>query len=1186
MQFYPKLLSVHGMRQDDGCLTRSPLKNSSRFSANAVGSPSPEFLTKVLMKKKGEEFLPGDLVFAEFPGYSWPALVTQVGAKTLEVVTLILEQDELIDKNSAVIFQGVEQLKQIMSVLTPGEQQDFSEASNSLLELSLKSRQERLDIIKTGRISSDEGESSKENEVIIADKEASVTESPPMESPKKDSNGVKEVKKLSCDIDDITLPLVGSRLDKIIDHPRPKLTLEVGIPNFGTLDPPARVIVCDAPPSSEGESEIEVKLPVSPENVTPTENGTSPSKRKKLQVKQQRDEDYITNAVKLTNKLFESGGQSVELTPGHHLSYDSLKIARERAMMIAGCASPTNARTRRKSSSKSNEAVVTSPEDSAAKAHAEHLKATRAAQKKALKSIGKPLEIVQTTAKNPSRRPGRKSSNNANGTDGISNVLTKIAAEIAFQEAAEKLVVSSEKIANNVIDSERALQAAATEAAQELVSHQPENHSPIKSPVRKRRHSKRKSCEHNISLGEIIVNSDSLIEIQKALSPQKVVTPSTLTEAEKERMKKINDERRENLKKAREVKQKKIKEAKLNSERTPVKSLARSSARTSSKSPSNNSPKDSTPISANLNNEPVKSKEQVRPSRNPNRRRTKQIIEHEEIDRMPQLPGTAQETEATKSTGTIRPKSATETPSNSSAKLTDEGCLLADVIPEQETSTKMTTNSRRKSKRVVNPKQAYLDQEVILSKEIRSSRRNKETTIPNNCVVQNEQDLELVSSEEGSRSDSLEKENQSLSAIKPTHVEESNSSDVDVIRFLCPYYLNLFTNVIKHKIENQIKLDLEKLPQEEQQLILKLVKGTNSATKKQAYDIISKLVKTSPCQNLLTSNLPEVGPGTPPASPKTDPQRVSNKVIPQTRKRNANSNSQDILHNPFPVETNELTDKARKKYMEPGGISKKTIPRTWSQYVKNNGRFTTEQSKLNSFADESKSVSTSNMKVSNKRKKTDPPQSTKKENNVDIPCDHKMMALLLYVKDIQITLPEPLKLKYSEVKWTDLNPESQSKYIELCEKLNGLSAEDRTLECTALDLFVKSSSNVSRLNWLSLNPTKHKKFLKDAKNVTKKMAVSLAETQEFSEKLVTKLMSTESRKRKRESQPLDTDSEPSSKKEKADDTLLDFFCLDCFTIGQFYTVFRPICMMLLQLFTNPKTFVNDFIIIHSIRFRL
>ena len=156
----------------------------------------------------------------------------------------------------------------------------------------------------------------------------------------------------------------------------------------------------------------------------------------------------------------------------------------------------------------------------------------------------------------------------------------------------------------------------------------------------------------------------------------------------------------------------------------------------------------------------------------------------------------------------------------------------------------------------------------------------------------------------------------------------------------------------------------------------------------------------------------------------------------------------------------------------------------------------------------------------------------------------------------------------------------------MCEKLNGLSAEDRTLECTALDLFVKSSSNVSRLNWLSLNPTKHKKFLKDAKNVTKKMAVSLAETQEFSEKLVTKLMSTESRKRKRESQPLDTDSEPSSKKEKADDTLLDFFCLDCFTIGQFYTVFRPICMMLLQLFTNPKTFVNDFIIIHSIRFRL
>ena len=1157
------------MRQDNGCVTRSPLKNSQRFSGNTSGSQSAA--TSVLMKKKGEEFLPGDLVFAEFPGYSWPALVTQVGAKTLEVVTLILEQDELIDKNNAVIFQGMDQLKKIMSVLTPGEQQDFAEASNSLMELSVKSRQERLDIIKTGRSDSDEGESSKENEVVTADKETPIIDNPkpaPKVSPKKDSkidsNGVIEIKKLSCDIDDITLPLVGSRLEKIIDHPRPKLTLEVGIPNFGTLD--AQTV------SSEGESEIEVKLQKKAENITPSENGTSPSKRKKLQVKQQRDEDYIANAVKLTNKLFETGGHSVELTPGHHLSYDSLKVARERAMVIAGCASPIISRTRRKSATKSSETIMPSPADMAAKAHAEHLKATRAAQKKALKSIGKPLEIVQTTAKNPSKRPGRKSSTTANGADGINSVLNKIAAEIAFQEAAEKLVVNSEKIATDVVDPGKVLQAAAAEAAQELVSpSQSLNNSSLKSPVRKRRQSKRHCCAENNGMEEIIVNSKSVLEIQKSLSPQKIVSSSVVQQKEEVRREKIKATRCENLRKARESKVQRV-SGRKSKDVTPTKSPAKSSPQTLSKKPSISST--SSPV---LSDEPLKPKEQVSTTRNANLRtgKTKETVDETNS----QLLDTPLEDGLTESSLKSSARSTIKSPIQLGDMQCPENTLpvvdkrVTTPVTKSDASKDVTakSNSTRKSKRFENACQAFasasFDQEAVSTTERRSSRRNKQPIIEDDCTMKNkescvekedppvEKEVESAPFEQISHSTSLEKSDQSRSSIKSNPAEEPNSSNVDVINFLCPYYLNLFTNVIKDKIENQIKLDLEKLPQEEQELILRLVEGTNKSARKQAYDIISKLVKNSPCQNLLTSNLPEVGPGTPPASPKTELQRISNKVIPQTRKRNSHSNCQEILHNPFPIETTELNHKSRMKYMESGGISKKhpVIPRTWSQYLKNNGRFVTEQSKSNSVADKIKSPSEKHhnrdIKKPNKRKKTDSPRLTKEEK-IDVPSHHKAMALLLYVKDVQITLPNPLKLKQSEVKWTDLNSESQSKYIELCEKLSKLSAEDKKVECTALDLYVKSSSNISRLDWLSLTPTKQKKFLRDAKKVSKKIAASLAEANEFSEKLVAKLVSSESRKRKRESQPVDTDSEPSSKKEKSDDTLLDFFCLDCFTLGQ------------------------------------
>ena len=1119
------MLLVHGMRQDDGSVKRKPLKNSQKFSTNKSELSGAGLATAVLMKKKGEEFLPGDLVFAQFPGYSWPALVTQVGAKNLEVVTLVLEQDEMIDKDSAVIFRGMDQLKQIMSVLTPGEQQDFSEASNSLMELSVKSRQERLDIIKMGRSDSDEGEGSKENKIFMSENESPVSECPksppklqvsPTKDSNVDSNGVKEIKKLSCDIDDISLPIVGSRLEKIIDQPRPRLTLEVGIPNFGPLDP--------LPSNSEGESEIEVKLNKSSEIRTSPDKGASPSKRKKLQVKQQRDEDFITNAVKLTNKLFQTGAPSVELVPGHHLSYDSLKIARERAMAIAGCASPIISRTRRRSASKSTETNLTS-EELAAKAHAEHLKATRAAQKKALKSLGKPLEIVQTTVKNPSKRPGRKSSTHANsGT-------AKVAAEIAFIEAAEKLVVNADKITSKATDPERVLAEAAKEAAQELVSiNQQVNISPLKSPARKRRLSKRQcSLENNNMTCEIIVNSKSVEEIQKSLSPQKLVSPSALQESELKRSEKIKAVRCESLKRAREIKMQRMAEKKLVEQASPK----AKSNRKSSKSLSVTSP-----VPPKLIDEPKKQ----RTARMSGTKRRSRRCKSDILDK-PQISSPEKE----------RIKSPSRSPVKSPSEITSERTA---VMEQEKTDGELLSkpNTRRKSKRV-----EASGLEPIQDKDARLSRNKCCNTTAESLVKTEEvptvKDETPASTDEEKQSNSMEDSDEPLSAAKSNPVDEPGNSNSEIINFLCPYYLNLFTNVIKEKIESQIKLDLEKLPQEEHALISNLVDGRNRSTRKQAYEIISKLVKNSPCQNLLTSNLPEVGPGTPPASPKTEVQRISNKVIPQTRKRNSNSNCHEVVHNPFPVETAELTEKARKKYVESGDLPKKhsVIPRTWSQYLKNNGRFVTDQSKPSSVADKLKSPpsksSSGDPKPQNKRKKTDSPQSIKKEKEIELPADCKMMALLFYVKDIQINLPEPFKLKQSEVKWTDLSCESQNKYIELCQKLNDLSADEKTLECTALDLFVRSASNISRLDWLSLSPTKHKKFLREAKKMTKKTAASLAETNEFSEKLVNKLINAQSRKRKRESQPVDTDSEPSSKKEKSDDTLLDFFCMDCFTLG-------------------------------------
>lgn len=1121
------------MRASNGRVRRSPLKayRQSNKCGSQSASPKP---SQVLMRRRGEEFLPGDLVFAEFTGYSWPAIVSQVGAKTLEVVTLILEQDEIIDKNSAVIFQGKEHLKQIMSVLTPGEKQDFAEASKSLMELSLKSRQERLDIMKTGRSDSDEGESSKENDVLLGVQDEPTKEifptptlpppspCPPRQSPKlspkkeviSDSNA--EIKKLSCDINDISLPIVGSRLDKIIDQPRPKLTLEVGGPNFA---PP------DCPVSSGGESEVEVRIPKTVDKIVTIENGISPSKKKKLQVKQQRDEDFIATAVEKTNRLLETGGKSVELIPGHHLSYDSLKIARERAMMIAGCASPIIGRTRRKSVSKSAEALQETPEDIAAKAHAEHLKATRAAQKKALKCIGKPLEIVQTTVKNPSKRPGRKPS--LLHGDGM---LSKIAAEIAFHDSADLLAptVEAPQIGSPTRTTNLQPTAAVPKAPQDMVPfHRSPHSSPIKSPpsTRKRRQSKRQSAAQKNS--EIIVNSDSLIQLQKSISPQKIVSPVEVKLNEEQRKAKITAIRCESLKKAREVKEQKRAEKRALG-MTPTKACSASENPTDKasnalakkgakrqliKSPTieERSPGELDEIKERNRLAKVESMQKVREANFKNMAQKKAFLA--DIERY------SQEHNNASNKTTIVDEKASKADIEKNCQQDMSGNNKAPIVDKKRSKT----GTRRKSKRIE-------DTEI-------TSTAFVETKVP---------ESEETPSEESSKTDSTDNQ------------DGPSTSNGDIISYLCPYYLNLFTNVIKEKIESQIKLDLEKLPQEERDLIEKLVKGTTANTKKQAFAIISKLVKNSPCQNLLPSSLPEVGPGTPPASPKTEVQRVTNKVIPQSRKRNSNSASQqDVVHNPFPVETTELDDKSRKKYLESGDISKKLpfMPRTWSQYLKNNGRFATDSKSSGSPADKlktpNKKISPKDGKTPNKRRKVDSPQFLKEE--VAIPSEHKAKALLLFVKDIQISLPEPFKLTPTEVKWSDLSPESQSKYIELCETLHDLSPEDRKLQCTALDLFVQSSQNISRLDWLSLSPSKHKKFLNQAKRVTKKMAAQLSETDEFSEKLVAKLVSSESRKRKRETQPVDTDSEPSTKKEKVDDTLLDFFCLDCFTLGKYNT---------------------------------
>ena len=965
------------MKDKHGALI-NPLSTSRKFDANTPHSAATQFL----MKRKGEEFQSGDLVFAEFDSYSWPALVTTVGTRTLEVVTLVLEQDELIDKDRVVLFQGQEQLNRIMSVLTPGEQQDFSEASTSLMELSRKTRAERLNFVKMERAGilsegSEEGGSSKEN---AGENEGSDADCLPH------SNGEKQTKKLSCDVDDISLAPVRNHLEQIINTPNSEYNIDLPVEQVLANYP-----LTSGPDLDSEESEIEVRLSLTPSFNGHQENGNkiASSKRKKMHLKQKRDEDFIAKSVQETNEMIKN----VESFPGQ-LSYDSLKIARERAQMIAGCVGPVSETRRRRSKSRSKDETPVTPPFPAPevieKAHIDHLKATREAQKKALMSHENKLELTIATDLN--------------------------------------IIGSPEKTSQT--------------ARRKSSSKGTPKKTPDKSP-------KKESARPP----EIVV------EIPAKKTPRKSRSPKVPKDknAEKAIKKSTHDKRLAALKLARDKKSAMARERKEKAAQTLL------------------------PKAETL------------------------VIPVECTTALTEMVGS-----------------------------TDVS--FQDPIVETDTNSQETdTNSQEPDSS---------------SPDLNSSQ--EDNSAENDASSQDAETIEPSTSKTEPTTDPLIPE-------IGTNIEEIPEKDdyiVDVINFLSPYYLNLFSSLIKEQIESQIKLDLEKLPAAEIGIILKLVvEKTTRHVKKQAYEIISKLVKNSPCQKLLKpkeEQLPEVGPGTPPASPKQE-SRVANKIMPVARHK-AKAVAQDVLHNPFPVSMVDVTEKTKKYYLESRSLKKDhaVIPKQWRHYMKSQGRFSTSQQQQHTTEESPQQRKGIDTPPSNKRRKLDPAKP-KKRVKVEEPSIedlmNKKLALSFYVQDLQLQMTEPLKLKAGDVKWDELGSDIQLKYMSLCEKMSVLSGENQRIECLGLDLYCKSTADVSRLDWSSLPPTKQKKFLRDAKKMKNKDLDDLQEIAEHNEDLVTKLVDADSKKRKSSSKVSDDSGE---KKERGDgNTVLDYICMDCFTLGDY-----------------------------------
>ena len=1043
------------MKDCDGVALKATLKESKAFGVNT----SNLIPKSSLMKKINEEFLPGDLVFAEFSGYSWPALVTKVRAKTIQIVTLVLEQDELIDKENAVIYGGNDHLKEIMSVLTPGERQDFSEASTSLMELNNKSRLERLDHMNMERFSvSDGSASSKENN----DKEKNEsTENETMENgtsnnkikrkpyqqiPKctKISNQVYTDLPSDCEIHHSTIPIGTQNLNKTDNDFKPKLTLQIGTPNFCSLD---------ASVSSESEQEIKVRL--GQHSVFNTLLDNKHEQLEKLQTKQEKDENFITNAVELTNKILESGGTSLELIPGHQLSYERLKLVRERAMIMVGAVDHNNRRGRSKS--KSVNLLTVGTKEIAAKAHSDHLKAVRASQKKSLKSHGAPLEIVQTTVKNPSKKPGRKST--VHPVNDESAVISQLAAEEAFHEAAEKIVAE----AKNDVTS---IEEVANTAAELLVGKGRRKSVRVKNPI-------------------AINNTDD----------NDANTSDQITE--------VKD---------------KTNSVTINSESVPLFDESIITQHNEFKSPEKSTKNQKSPTFRKTTSRSTRLSKIV-----------KEVVSNSK-NNSKENDDTMKKNAALKEGEEKQKQEEKEVPEKCDAKHTSPVNIS---IVTKKASKKLALSQKNNF-------------EAVESSVIVGNINLEEFNIPSN-------EFEISSIKSDAINTDSKIEMNYIKSLKESLPSTKDPQEVDIINFLSPYYLNLFRDAIKEQLHNQIKLDLEQLPQKEKDLIYKLAEGSSPRIKKPAYDIISKLIKNSTYLTLLPNNLPEVGPGTPPASPKAH-ATPANKIMPHhSSKRKLPSKSQEVLHNPFPISLLMIDDTNKKQYLESETINKKhsVIPRSWSQYMRGQGKFASSSStKSKSHKKDGTSVTKKTLVRENKAlgkcKKVQSPQSSVNTTS-DINSSRKH-ALLLYVQDIQAGMSDPTILKQTEVKFDTLETEIREMYLTLGGKFSAFSSDDITLENHALALYVKSTAGSSRLDWLTLAASKKKKFLMDAKKVNNGDTTA-QKIADFNKNLISKMLNSESRKRKRESHPLDDESEPSTKKEKGDGTILDFFCLDCFTLG-------------------------------------
>ena len=328
---------------------------------------------------------------------------------------------------------------------------------------------------------------------------------------------------------------------------------------------------------------------------------------------------------------------------------------------------------------------------------------------------------------------------------------------------------------------------------------------------------------------------------------------------------------------------------------------------------------------------------------------------------------------------------------------------------------------------------------------------------------------------------------------------EENSQMLETIAaFIVPYYTELFKDIELEKIQKQILCDVQTLQPEELKLILKCQANPAAMNKKGHHGtglqlsldkIIPKLVQLS--SNSLLS-LPVVGPGTPPKTPS--PERLLTRSFYHGFYKPVVLKAVDD-HNPFPVTILDIftnADGTLAKKMEKLTKRPKGAKGWRLSYKLPNQR----DSKLSSLSPAPKTPRTPKAPKAPKTPKSDcdTPEKPNKRRKIDKPAKKeksaedkekevsllaiKKLSVLFRIKDIQDTLPNPLDLTATEIKWA--HNDDRPRYFDLAEEISELDENRRAIHCRAMNAFVKATPSRTRLDWSTLPQSKQKKFLTEA----------------------------------------------------------------------------------------------------------